>query len=95
MDINEILEELRAGVKAWPDLTAEEAELVFNHYAEKPGSIEHASINTGYNAEQIRTAAGVLQAIRDGMSGDDAHEWSEVTAEMILSILDMACRLSS
>ena len=43
MDINEILEELRAGVKAWPDLTAEEAELVFNHYAEKPGSIERSN----------------------------------------------------
>ena len=53
------------------------------------------ALNTGYGADQIRTAAGVLRAIRDGMHGDDALEWSEVTAEMILSILDMACRLSS
>jgi len=95
MEVTKILEDLQTGAKAWSDLTLEEVEAVFNYYTQKPGSIEHAALNTGYGADQIRTAAGVLRAIRDGMHGDDALEWSEVTAEMILSILDMACRLSS
>ena len=95
MEVTKILEELQTGAKAWSDLTAEEVEAVFYYYTQKPGSIEHAALNTGYGADQIGTAAGVLRAIRDGMSGDYALEWSEVTAEMILSILDMAYWLSN
>lgn len=85
---HEILEELKAGKKEWDTLTAQEWALLYRFFEQTPGTPYHAAANTEFSRRDMATAAAILHAIRDGISGDFIDQWETMTAGELLEMLD-------
>lgn len=84
----EILEGLRDGKKEWDALTAQEWALLYRFIEQTPGTPQHAAANTGYNRQDMATAAAILHAIRDGIGNEYIDQWETMTANELLEMID-------
>lgn len=75
-------------LKPWESMSNEERETFYSYYEKQPGSIEHATANTGHGPQDFQTAADIMRKIRDGMAGQNATPWDEVTADKLLMLIE-------